>query len=126
MIKLISLVTVLFLVDCEERNDSSESSDTVTAFKSKGAVQCGSPGMTAHKSAQLLTNNGFDVVSSHCGIETNLGIAAVCGAATINVNIHEIRISNLSDAEDLDYRDVTALENESTGAGYEIVECKNP
>lgn len=125
MHRIFPTLICLILTGCGGSNDFTEDSDTVTVFKSTGAVQCEPSGMSAEESAQFLIDNGIDVISSYCGFETNLAVATVCGAGTTDINLHVIRESYLTYAEDIEYFDVLELENDTTGSGYEVVECEN-
>ncbi|MEM7209777.1 MAG: hypothetical protein AAF434_18300 [Pseudomonadota bacterium] len=125
MYRIFSISAISILVSCGGSNGSPEDANTVTVFKSTGAIQCEHSGESVEESALLLIRRGIDVISSNCGFETNLVVLAVCGAGTTDINLHLIPRSNLPDAEELEYFDVAVLENDTTGVGYEVVDCEN-
>jgi len=122
----IGLLTTLVLVGA----CGSDSTGTRPArgdrfvFESRQTRQCEpGTGLTLEASAAKLVDAGIDVLRSMCGRQTGVGFAAVCGGATGELVIHEIRASNVPDAEKLEFHDVETLIDAASGTGYEIVDC---
>lgn len=113
------IIVLISLISC----GGSDSSGFVTVYKSTGAIQCESSGVSFEDSAQVLIENGIDVIESNCGFLTNLSVPTVCGAGTTGINLHQISRTSLQDVENLGYTDVSTLANETTGSGYQVVEC---
>ena len=82
-------------------------------------------GLSLDDTANVLIEAGIDVLSSQCGFVTGLGIVTVCGAGTLDINIHEIPAQSIEDAEDLEFSQIEDLIDEETGVGYQTIECIN-
>lgn len=119
-----TFVLAALLGACGEENPDAVVPGNVLVFESRQSVQCGTRGNTPLQSAQRLTNGGIDVVRSGCGVMTGVAFAAVCGGGTGEILMHEIRRSNLDDADRLGFFPVEELRNSATGRGYEWVDCE--
>jgi hypothetical protein len=93
-------------------------------YEGRQSVQCGSRGLTPGQSAQRLIEGGIDVIASNCGVMTGIFYAAVCGEATGEILIHEIRSVNLPDAEQRGFNPVTELQDPVSGTSWEKVDCQ--
>jgi len=93
-------------------------------FESRQSVQCGSRGLTPQQSAMKLTQGGVDVMESACGAMTGVAFPAVCGAATGDLILHEIRTVNLTDARQLGFESVAVLQGPADGTGFAQVDCQ--
>lgn len=93
-------------------------------YEGRQSVQCGSRGLTTQQSAQKLIDGGIDVIASNCGIVTGVAHAAVCGEATGEILIHEIRGVNLPDAERRGFNPVVELQDRASGTNWEKVDCQ--
>ena len=87
-----------------------------------GALQCESDGLSAEQTAQILINNGIDVVSSYCGYLSGIAVAAQCGLGDTNINLHNVNVQNIPDARELGFESVSSLKN-NDDIGYVIIEC---
>lgn len=105
----------------EEKNPADILDSSVLVYVTAGAIQCDYKGRTPVETAQLLVNEGIDVLSSYCGV-TDMAHITVCGASTGDINLHEINASNLADANEIGFGPVSELVN--MGVGYQATECK--
>ena len=96
----------------------------VLVYEGRQAVQCGSRGLTTQESAQKLINGGIDVIASNCGVVTGVVYAAICGQATGEILIHEIRRVNVPDAEQRGFNPVVELQDPVSGVSWEKVDCQ--
>ena len=88
-----------------------------------GEVQCESAGQTGIQTARLLTDNNIEVSKTQCGQLTNIGVASVCGGATVNINIHAIPANKVSNAQDLGFERVSILKHQGD-LGYNVRDCQ--
>ena len=93
-------------------------------YESRQAITCGTRGLTTQQSAQKLIDGGIDVIASNCGVVTGVAYAAVCGQATGEILIHEIRRVNVPDAEQRGFNPVTELQDPVSGVSWEKVDCE--
>jgi len=119
-------VVTLLLVACPE--DSNTPDDSITpvdtlVYVDREVRQCESDGVSLESSAQILINAGIDVLQSTCGIRTGVLYPAVCGGATADILVHEIRSVNLPDAEQLGFQEIGTLIDAAAGRGYQLVDC---
>ena len=103
-------------------NASNFSEENETVYIDDGAIQCGFYGLSEEETAQMLINNGIDVIESQCGFLTGMDIAAQCGLGDVNINLHLIDAQNLRDAQALGFESVSVLER-SDDTGYAITAC---
>ena len=121
-IKLL-LVLSFLLYGCSPK-DSDDSMSTVSVYESKQEIQCDlSSGISIEESIQKLTNIEIDIIDSYCAKITGLENAAVCGAGTNSILVHEIRSSDLTNAEGNGFKNVDSLQNDEVGTGYKISDC---
>ena len=85
--------------------------------------QGASDGVSLVSRAQILINAGIDVLQSTCGIRTGVQYPAVCGGATADILVHEIRSVNLPDAEQLGFQEIGTLIDAAAGRSYKLVDC---
>lgn len=110
----------LFLIGCNHDADENH----VLAYIDDGAVQCESDGLSADQTAQILIDDGIDVMLSHCGYLSGIAVAAQCGLGNTNINLHTINIQNIYDARELGFEPVSSLKH-GDDIGYVIIECPN-
>ncbi len=113
-------VVTLLLVACPE--DSITPVDTLV-YVDREVRQCESDGVSLESSAQLLINAGIDVLQSSCGIRTGVLYPDVCGGATADILVHEIRSVNLPDAEPLGFQEIGTLIDAAAGTSFELIDC---
>ena len=106
---------------CHDKDGTA--GDTVV-YEGRASVQCGSSGMSPEQSALKLTSAGVEVVQSACGVITGVSFPAVCGGADGKILLHQIRTTNLRDAEVLGFNSAAALHDPATGRDYERVDCQ--
>jgi len=131
-------VVTLLIVACQEDSVAPEvlvtpevlvatevpvTTDDILVYSDRGVRQCESDGVSLEASAQILIDAGIDVIKSTCGIRTGVEYPAVCGGATGDILVHEIRSVNLSDAEQLDFQEISTLIDAAAGTSYELVDC---
>ena len=117
--RIIYFVVVLFaIVACD--TDSEKYTEIV--YINDGAIQCESDGMSVIETAQVLIDNGIDVIKSQCGYLSGVVVAAQCGLGDININLHTIPIQNLPDAQSLGFESVLTLRRDDD-IGYVVIEC---
>jgi hypothetical protein len=88
-----------------------EKESTVLVFKYKGSVQCDSQsGVPLDNMVSVLIDANISVL---CSFEANNGsvVSTVCGADTGTINVYEIPVPNLIQAENLGFNNVQLLEN---------------
>ena len=111
--------TLLFvIVGCNTNTDI----DTKIVYIDDGAIQCEYEGMSEIETAQILIDNGMDVLKSQCGYLSGIAVAAQCGLGDTSINLHTIPIQNLPDAQSLGYDSVSTLKRDND-IGYVITEC---
>ena len=119
-------VVTLLLVACPEDSNIPEDSimpGDMLVYVDREVRQCESDGVSLESSAQILINAGIDVLQSTCGIRTGVEYPAVCGGATSDILVHEIRSVNLPDAEQLGFQEIDTLIDEAAGTDYQLVDC---
>jgi hypothetical protein len=119
-------VGTLLLVACRENSVTPEVSvtpDDLLVYADREVRQCESDGVSLEASAQTLINAGIDVLQSTCGFRTGVEFPAVCGGATADIVVHEIRSVNLLDAEQLGFQEISTLIDAAAGTSYQLVDC---
>jgi len=102
-ITAISLI-VLLTVACGDESKK----ETSVVYITDSSVQCEFLGNSPDITAQVLIDNGIDVIKSECGFY-NHGVFAVCGSQTSQINLHTIHKENLVDADRLGYKSVAEI-----------------
>lgn len=123
--EIIFLICLIAIPGCGGEKHEHVSTNTIFVYTSNRAIQCGSDGLSIGNTANMLIETGVDVLVSHCGITTGLDIPSVCGAGTSSINIHEIYVQNIVDAEILEFYPVDNLVNRELGLDYEVVSCED-
>ena len=113
-----------FTTSCGGSNSSDSEINSVQVFISNGSIHCGFEGNSPAQTAQLLIQNGIDVIESQCGIITGLARPAVCGSATDEVNIHTIFRANQNAAEELGFQPESNFNNQAA-LSLSVVPCEN-
>jgi hypothetical protein len=122
---IITLLAVS-LIGCGSENDSNElPAENVIVYIHDGSTQCNDDGIKPTDSAKTLIDTGIDVLSTFCGSTTGLAVITLCGAQTTSIIAHEIRKVNLTDANDVGYKDIESLVDVELQLGYEIMNCSN-
>lgn len=119
-------VVTLLIVACREDLVTPEvlvTTDDLLVYSDREVRQCESDGVSLEANAQILINAGIDVIKSTCGIRTGVEYPTVCGGATGDILVHEIRSVNLSDAEQLGFQEMSTLIDAAAGTSYELVDC---
>ncbi|HEU5134599.1 MAG TPA: hypothetical protein VFU13_05585 [Steroidobacteraceae bacterium] len=94
-------------------------------FEGRQRVQCDfTGGITPQQSAMKLTTAGVDVLKSGCGAMTGVAYPAVCGGATGEILLHEIRRENLDAAERAGFIPAEELVDRRANTGYAWVDCQ--
>ena len=119
---VVTLLLVACLEDSNTPDDSITPGDTLV-YVDREVRQCESDGVSLESSAQILINAGIDVLQSTCGIRTGVLYPAVCGGATADILVHEIRSVNLPDAEQLGFQEIGTLIDAAAGRSYQLVDC---
>ncbi len=104
-------------------DSGSGAADGALVYTGTGAAQCETGGLSLEQSAQRLIDAGIDVLDSACGAMTGVAFAAVCGAPTGEILVHEIRDVNAPHAREIGYESVETLVDPEQGTGYRLVDC---
>lgn len=88
------------------------------------AIQCEYGGDTLKQTAQALHDNNIEIIGSACGFRTEFAVTAVCGAGTVDINLHKINTEDAQAAKKLGYLPVSDLQTESS-LGYRFTDCEN-
>jgi hypothetical protein len=67
-----------------------------------------------------LQTKGIKVFAASCAVIIGKMPPALCGAITLDINVHEIDQRKFPEAEALGYRPIASLED---GLGFEVVDC---
>ena len=119
MEKLLSVgIVTMFLGACA--NTASE--QNVSVYINNGAIQCESDGKTGTETAMLLTAQGIEVSQNQCGHLSNIAVVAMCGGPATNINVHQIRESDLAKAQALGFENVETLKQDNH-KGYDVSDC---
>jgi hypothetical protein len=122
--KLAALAGVAALAACAgDGNNQFAAPGDKFVFEARGSIQCEFDGITPAASAQKLIDAGIDVLSSTCGIRTGVAFPTVCGGATGEIVVHEIRAANVEDAVPLGFAEVATLVDVASGASYALIDC---
>ena len=92
-------------------------------YINSGAIQCESPGKTGAETALLLTEQNIAVSDTQCAQLAEVSVIAMCGAPTININLHSIKAADLEKAQALGFKDVATLK-QAGSLGYTVSTCK--
>ncbi len=114
----------LMLTGCSHANVKAGES-SLFVYKTKGAIQCESKGITLQQSVQELDKAGIKAEKSHCAIMTGMSMIAMCGAGTSDIIVHKIDAKNLVNAKTLGFDEAKKLIDEKRGLNYKITQCKN-
>lgn len=87
---------------------SDSDSHNTKVFKPDASIQCEDGGISPDEMRLELASNGIDVL---CAQKAHDGMAypTVCGGASGNINVFEIRKVNVPDAEKLGFKPVSEL-----------------
>ena len=102
-------------------NETSTGNEVV--YINNGAIQCESKGLSEVETAQILINEGIDVLKSQCAYITGIAIAAQCGLGGSNINLHTLNTQNLVDAQTLGFLSISELQK-GDDPGYKIIDCR--
>lgn len=117
-----SIMPCLFLACDGDAHSPEVIAKSELVYISDGSIQCEPGKMSIHETAQILLDDGIDVLNSSCGFLTGVVVMTACGAGTTMINLHEIKSENVSDAEHLGFSAVATIDVES-GLGYEVIKC---
>jgi hypothetical protein len=107
--QMLALCAAFMITACSDKKDSVE--DSVLVFKYKGSVQCDfESGIPLENMESELTDANINVLCASEASDGNVA-ATLCGAETGVINVYEIPISSLIEAENLGFDNVQLLEN---------------
>ncbi|MGB0895634.1 MAG: hypothetical protein ACPGUD_14660 [Parashewanella sp.] len=113
--KVYTLLAVsALLIGCNTANPSVAheaklTKDTVEVYIQDGSLQCMGGGQTIKQTAKRLTDKGVKVISSNCGTIKGMGVFAVCGGQTLQVNVHAIKAMDFKKAQQLGFKSIKSL-----------------
>src|SRR5262249_45320055 len=84
------------------------SAQSVKIYKNRGAVQCGSPGLSLEEMGKTLTGRNVKVLAAFCANDRALR-TAVCGSDAGLFNVYEIDAAGLSNATALGFAELEKL-----------------
>lgn len=114
----ISLLGALALAGC------MSDEPVVTVYEGGPALQqCSAPVTSLQQSALKLAGVGVAVVTSSCG-NTGLSYAAVCGAPTGQVLLHDIPERDVAKAESAGFARADSMQDDPA-TGWQRMECPN-
>ena len=120
-----ALCCILILWGCGGGgNNANDEIDDIMVYIDNGAIQCDFQGYSVDETAKTLTDNGIEVIESHCGYITGMAITAVCGASTNEIHLHVIVPTSLDEAVALGFISIDTIINDPE-IGYVITECPN-
>ena len=119
MKKLLSIGVIAFLLGACANTGSDEK---VSVYIKNGAIQCESDGKTGTETAMLLSAQGIEVSQNQCGHLSNIAVIAMCGGPATNINVHQIRESDLAKAQALGFKNVETLK-QANHKGYDVSDC---
>ena len=94
----------LVLAACGGGHDAVSTDVAVSVIKSQGARQCElGVAISLEQMQSQLKAAGVQVLSSSCGLLTNLVFAAVCGGGDGRIGILEVPLSQVKTASDLGF-----------------------
>lgn len=113
-IKLITVAAIITLSACDSNNGENNADVAI----SNGKLQCQDNALPLETTKNYLLEAGINVVSEHCGID-NTPVTTVCGATANQIHVFTIKESDLSQAENIGFIEVSKLEE-----GYQTVNCQ--
>ena len=113
---VVCILTACSGSEIEDADGGPEEGNTLV-YIFDGSISCDFKGYSEQETANWLTEEGIDVLSSSCGVFPG-GFAAICGTPLSKFNIHQIRSESLDDALTIGFLDLTNLQIK-----YEDVEC---
>lgn len=117
---ILSMLATLLVACGGELTDNT--AETLWVYTDAGAVQCEHGGQPVAETAAILERQGVAVTVSECGHLTDRAVITVCGAGTLDINLHRIDAKGLQSAKQAGFRPVTELATDE-GPGYEFTDC---
>lgn len=98
---------------------------TVTVYEAGPVVtQCSEPTVTLEQSAARLDAANVEILRSSCGVMKGMMFPSVCGAATGQILLHDVRGSSLATAKSMGFSNAADLpEDADSGSGWERSRC---
>ncbi|HED34367.1 MAG TPA: hypothetical protein ENJ08_09165 [Gammaproteobacteria bacterium] len=87
-----------------------------------GAVQCQAQGVTHLETAQLLSDNGIEVLESQCADLSGEGVVIQCGLVGPDINVHTVAPENHARALAMGFKSTSSLKQDDD-AGYTVKDC---
>ena len=119
--KMILVLTAMILFTSCDQTATDPSAITVKIYKSDGSKQCEDPGISLADMQLELTDNNIAVLSANCAFMTGVSVPAVCGGVTLRINVYEINVAELEEAQKLGFASVNELSD--SNRGYRITDC---
>ncbi|WP_022942618.1 hypothetical protein [Psychromonas hadalis] len=120
MKKLLLTVSSIFLLTACANTPAPENA---WVYISNGAIQCESDGKTGAETERLLTEKNIVVSKTECGHLSNVAVILMCGGPATNINVHQIKHTDLEKSQALGFQDVITLK-QLDNLGYEASECQ--
>jgi hypothetical protein len=115
-------LALLFLAACSDNNSDSPAVTNILVYDGREILRCAASTEDLTDSAQLLVNDGIDVLSSVCGTPTEQPDPNACTPSVPRLLIHEIRAANETDAEEAGFVNTDSLSTNSE-AGFTSIDC---
>jgi len=107
--------------DDEKRMVGEEEITVGNVFISKERAHCeDKSGRSLDETTAELQAEGIKVFAASCAVIIGKMPPALCGATTLDINVHEIDQRKYPEAERLGFRPIASLED---GLGFEVVNC---
>jgi len=87
-----------------------------------GAVQCQAQGVTHLETAQLLIDNGIEVLESQCADLSGEGVIIQCGLVGPDINVHTVAPENHARALSMGFKSTSSLK-QGDDTGYTVKDC---
>ncbi|MFT2090144.1 hypothetical protein [Paraglaciecola sp. 2405UD69-4] len=114
------LLLAILLVSCSSDLTSEVGVQLVSVYIASGKTQCNDDGLSLEDTSAFLTSADIDFTEPQCGYITGVSYPTVCGADTSDIYIYTIEASNLVEAENLGFSDVSGLDERLS---YKTVTC---
>ncbi len=87
-----------------------------------GSVQCQAQGVTHLETAQLLIDNGIEVIESQCADLSGEGVVIQCGLVGPDINVHTVAPENHARSLAMGFKSTSSLK-QGDDIGYTIKDC---
>lgn len=105
-----------------EKNEEKANPYDGILYIETGAVQCQAQGVTHLETAQLLIDNGIEVLESQCADLSGEGVVIQCALVGPDINVHTVAPENHARALAMGFKSTSSLKQDED-AGYTVKDC---